>query len=152
MSIDCLCCCLQVNSSISRSLLLHIQITSTYFLPFCWNVDGVSKWCLIASWRWFEVSCWLALIECLGLVLFWCFCPHGVFSCFFCFIWLFFFIGKNRQKDLLHYRQYKRLILIIFNTLYFRLVCKKYRSKQRNPKREKTLHFYPSDLLNFFFG
>ena len=78
----------------------------------------------------------------LGFILM--FCPHGVFSCFCCFSGLFCFIGKNREKYLLHLilnRQYQRLILIIFNTLYFRLVCKKYRSKQRNPKREKTLHF-----------
>ena len=145
MSTDCPCCCLQVNSSISRSLLLHIQITSTFFhfvgmsmeyQSDAWlHLDADLKSVVDSPWWVFRLGFILMFLSSWGFLM-------GCFAS----------LEKNGQKYLLHLlnRQNQRLILIIFNTLYFRLVCKKYRSKKRNPKREKTLHFYPSDLLNFF--
>ena len=133
------------QSFIASSHTNYIHILSSILLECRWSIKVM-------------LDCILTLIRSQLLTRL-----DGVFRLGFIFMFLsswgflmgcFASLEKNRQKYLLHLlnRQNQRLILIIFNTLYFRLVCKKYRSKQRNPKREKTLHFYPSDLLNFFFG
>ena len=91
------------------------------FLPICWNVEGVSN--LIATWGWFD------LIECLGLVLFWCFWPHEIW----CFICLFDSNHQSKKPAKYLLQDNKHLIYSTDNTfdLYAKLSIKTTKSKKK---------------------